>query len=61
MTTLYHIALKWVFFQTLLVEVAELQDWMTLIFWTLNVPATLTVGYTYRGETIMRPSLTQGF
>jgi len=32
---------------------------MTLIFWTLNVPATLTVGYTYRGETIMRPRLSQ--
>jgi len=33
----------------------DTMDWMTLIFWTLNVPATLTVGYTYRGETIMRP------
>eukprot|EP00438_Fugacium_kawagutii_P009877 Skav220944 [mRNA] locus=scaffold2381:71252:71824:+ [translate_table: standard] len=34
-----------------------LQDWMTLLFWTLNVPATLTVGYTDRGETIMKPHL----
>ncbi|CAK9027753.1 unnamed protein product [Durusdinium trenchii] len=33
----------------------EMMDWMTLCFWTLNVPATLTVGYTFKGETIMRP------
>ena len=30
---------------------------MTLVFWTLNVPATLTVGFTRRGETVMAPQL----
>lgn len=33
------------------------QDWMTLSFWTLNVPATLTVGFTRQGETVMKPRL----
>ena len=32
------------------------QDWMTLLFWSLNVVATLTVGFTKRGETIMSPT-----
>ncbi|CAJ1334352.1 unnamed protein product [Effrenium voratum] len=31
-------------------------DWMTLLFWSLNVVATLTVGFTKRGETIMSPT-----
>eukprot|EP00440_Ansanella_granifera_P054276 gb/GFBE01058831.1/.p1 GENE.gb/GFBE01058831.1/~~gb/GFBE01058831.1/.p1 ORF type:complete len:714 (+),score=104.22 gb/GFBE01058831.1/:1-2142(+) len=30
-------------------------DWFTLLFWTLNVPATLTVGYIEDGLTIIDP------
>lgn len=33
----------------------DTMDWMTLSFWTLNVPATLTVGFTRQGETVMKP------
>ncbi|CAE7242053.1 unc-103 [Symbiodinium sp. KB8] len=33
----------------------DAMDWMTLLFWTLNVAATLTVGFTRRGETVMAP------
>ena len=35
----------------------DLMDWMTLLFWTFNVPATLTVGYTSKGDTVMEPNL----
>jgi hypothetical protein len=31
-------------------------DWITLVFWTLNVPQTLTVGYEEGMKTIMSPS-----
>lgn len=30
-----------------------IMDWITLIFWSLNIPATLTVGYIKDGATIM--------
>eukprot|EP00931_Biecheleriopsis_adriatica_P027538 TRINITY_DN16556_c0_g2_i1.p1 TRINITY_DN16556_c0_g2~~TRINITY_DN16556_c0_g2_i1.p1 ORF type:complete len:709 (+),score=125.66 TRINITY_DN16556_c0_g2_i1:32-2158(+) len=30
-------------------------DWFSLIFWTLNVPATLTSGYVDRGVTVVNP------
>lgn len=31
-------------------------DWLTLLFWTFNVPATMTVGYVHAGITIMDPT-----
>lgn len=34
----------------------ELMDWTTLLFWTANIAATLTVGYVKKGITIMSPS-----
>eukprot|EP00928_Gymnodinium_smaydae_P092420 TRINITY_DN7629_c0_g1_i1.p1 TRINITY_DN7629_c0_g1~~TRINITY_DN7629_c0_g1_i1.p1 ORF type:complete len:699 (-),score=87.43 TRINITY_DN7629_c0_g1_i1:194-2290(-) len=30
-------------------------DWLTLVFWTLNVGATVTVGYVANGVTVMNP------
>ncbi|CAJ1385270.1 unnamed protein product [Effrenium voratum] len=32
-------------------------DWITLVFWTVNVGASLTTGYVQEGNTIMDPHL----
>jgi hypothetical protein len=33
--------------------VVDVVDWITLIYWTVNMPATLQVGFVWKGHTVM--------